>query len=154
MSLSRSLSPTNTHTNAVLALAKSMDIRVIKVILTPICMAITHLFVSIPSPHALPFPCTTIIFTNLSDPLSSILAQGHAYILSILILVCVISPMYVHVIRLLCFIYLFFEIFEILLPFFSIHCHSPNSIYALYTFFVIKPNLLTLRLSLPVVSDP
>ena len=38
-----------------------MNIRVIKLIATPICMVITHHFVSIPSPHVLPFLCTTII---------------------------------------------------------------------------------------------
>jgi hypothetical protein len=90
----------------VLALVKNMNIRVIEVIATPIPMTIAHLFVSILSPHAFPFPFTTITFANLSDPLSSILAQGHAYILSILILVwgeCHVAPMYVHVLRLLCF---------------------------------------------------
>ena len=59
-----------------------------------------------PISACLPFRITLILM-NLSHPLSLTLAQGHAYILYILILVgveCHFTLMYAHVLWLLCFL--------------------------------------------------
>ena len=59
----------------VLVLVESMNIRLIEEIPTPVLMAITYIFVSIPSPHALPLLSTTIVFATPSHSLSSMIAQ-------------------------------------------------------------------------------
>jgi hypothetical protein len=84
MSLSRSLSPTNTHTNASSCPRQWHEHPSYRGDRDTNLHVITHLFV--PFHLRAPF-LSLLIFAIRSHPLSLMLAQGHAYILSILILV-------------------------------------------------------------------
>ena len=68
----------------VLALVKNMNIRVIEEVATPTFMALP--ISSFPF-HLRTLFLSLLIFTIRSHPLSSMLAQGHAYFISILIFV-------------------------------------------------------------------
>ena len=95
MSLSRSLSPTNTHTNASSCARQEYEHPSYRGDRDTNLHGVTHLFV-------FPFHLRTLflsllIFAIRSHPLSLMLAQSHGYILSILILVWGIMSFHPHV---------------------------------------------------------